>query len=114
MSTIGTVIDGVLRSDGTLELDASPRLPPGRVRVTVQPLVDGRTEAERLPDAPWLDDGIPAPFDLPRSGVAERVQPRAVAERLPELPTGMVSCSPKGPKHISPGQRPGKSGYEGP
>jgi len=87
MSTMGTVINGLLRPDGTLVLDAPPRLPPGRVRVTVQPLLDGRTEAERLPDGPWLDDDIPAPFDLPRPGVAERVQPRSVPERLPELPT---------------------------
>jgi len=48
-----------------------------------------RSEAERLPDVPWLDDSISAPFDLPRPGVAERVQPRPVSKRLPELPTGL-------------------------
>ena len=47
----------------------------------------GRTEAVRLPDAPWLDDDSSAPFDLPRYGTAERVQPRLAVERLPELPT---------------------------
>jgi hypothetical protein len=87
MSTMGTVIDGLLRPDGTLVLDARSRVPPGRVRVTVQPLLDGRTDAERLPDGRWLDDCISAPFDLPRLGVAERIQPRAVPERLPELRT---------------------------
>jgi hypothetical protein len=30
------VIGGTLRPDGTLELDARPSLPPGRVRVTVE------------------------------------------------------------------------------
>jgi hypothetical protein len=87
MSMIGTVVDGLLRPDGTLELDVPPSLPPGRVRVIVQPLVDSQSAVERLPDEPWLDDSIPAPFDLPRSGAAERVQPRPVSVRLPELPT---------------------------
>jgi hypothetical protein len=30
-------VEGTLRADGTLVLDAKPNLPPGRVRVTVQP-----------------------------------------------------------------------------
>jgi hypothetical protein len=30
-------VEGILRADGTLVLDARPNLPPGRVRVTVQP-----------------------------------------------------------------------------
>jgi hypothetical protein len=33
-------IQGTLREDGTLVLDDKPNLPPGRVKVTVQPLVD--------------------------------------------------------------------------
>jgi hypothetical protein len=41
---------------------------------------------ERLPNPPWLDDTIPAPFDLPRPGFPVRVQ-RRHAERLPELLT---------------------------
>jgi hypothetical protein len=90
MSIIGTVINGLLKSDGTLELDAPPGLPPGRVRVTVEPIVDGRIQVERRPDEPWLDDNIPAPFDLPRLGAAQRVLPRAVSVRLPELPTELA------------------------
>jgi hypothetical protein len=39
---------------------------------------------ERLPDIPWEDESIPAPFDLPRPDEVERVRPRAAAERLPE------------------------------
>jgi len=30
-------IQGTLRPDGTLELDEKPDLPPGRVRITIQP-----------------------------------------------------------------------------
>jgi hypothetical protein len=33
-------IQGTLRPDGTVVLDRKPELPPGRVRVTVQPLAD--------------------------------------------------------------------------
>lgn len=90
MSTVSTVIDGVLRSDGTLELDAPPQMPPGRVRVTLEPLVESRKGSQRLPDEPWLDDSISAPFDLPRPNATTRVQPRYLAERLPELPPGLA------------------------
>lgn len=92
--SMAAVIHGLLRADGTLELDAPPRLPPGRVRVTVQPLVDSGSDAERLPDAPWLDDAVPAPFDLPRSGAALRVEPRIVFERLPDFLTESVEEEP--------------------
>jgi hypothetical protein len=40
MSTIQTVLQGTLRSDGTLELDSRPNLPSGRVQVTLS-LLDG-------------------------------------------------------------------------
>jgi hypothetical protein len=33
-------IEGVLQPDGTLVLDRKVELPPGRVRVTVQPILD--------------------------------------------------------------------------
>jgi hypothetical protein len=33
-------VEGMLQPDGTLVLQANPNLPPGRVRVTVQPVVD--------------------------------------------------------------------------
>lgn len=36
MSTTSVVVEGTLRSDGTLELAGKPNLPPGRVRVTVE------------------------------------------------------------------------------
>jgi hypothetical protein len=84
MSTSSIVLDGLLKPDGTLQFDIPPCLPPGRVRVTLQPLGEGVTGVERLPDVPWPDESIPAPFDLPRPDEVERVQPRAVAERLPE------------------------------
>ncbi len=39
MSPSEVVIDGTLKPDGTLELDQKPALSPGRVTVTVKPLV---------------------------------------------------------------------------
>lgn len=80
----GIVVEGDLRADGTIKLDVSPPLPAGRVRVTVQSLPKTPPESARLPDSPWLDDSIPAPFDLPHFGEVERVQPRQGAPRLPE------------------------------
>jgi hypothetical protein len=37
MNTNALEIQGTLREDGTLLLDQKPNLPPGRVKVTVQP-----------------------------------------------------------------------------
>ena len=37
MSLNETVIDGTLKSDGTLVLDEKPNLPPGRVQVVLRP-----------------------------------------------------------------------------
>jgi hypothetical protein len=45
MTTKAIEIQGTLREDGTLVLDEKPNLPPGRVRVTVQPAHP--TEGER-------------------------------------------------------------------
>jgi hypothetical protein len=39
MSTSSVELQGTLREDGTLVLDEKPNLPPGRVRVIVQPIV---------------------------------------------------------------------------
>lgn len=38
MSLTENVIEGMLKADGTLELDEKPNLSPGRVQVIVQPL----------------------------------------------------------------------------
>jgi len=78
------VLEGVLKSDGTLEFDHRPELPPGRVRVKLERLTEAHSEAGLLPDPPWLDESIPAPFDLPVPGNPEPVELREVAELLPE------------------------------
>ncbi|MBI1916313.1 MAG: hypothetical protein HYS12_16515 [Planctomycetes bacterium] len=40
MSPTQVEVQGTLQPDGTLVLDEKPALPPGRVRVTVQPVLD--------------------------------------------------------------------------
>ena len=45
MSPTHTVVEGTLRSDGTLELDARPNLPSGRVQVTLS-LLNGALNNE--------------------------------------------------------------------
>lgn len=40
MTTNAIELQGTLREDGTLVLDDKPNLPPGRVKVTVEPIPD--------------------------------------------------------------------------
>jgi hypothetical protein len=84
MATASIVLNGVLKSDGTLELNTQPPIPPGPVRITLESLSEPRSETVRLPDPPWLDESVSAPFDLPHFAPAEQVQPRGATERLPE------------------------------
>jgi hypothetical protein len=44
MTTSAIEIQGTLREDGTLLLDQHPNLPPGRVKVTVQPAYSASTD----------------------------------------------------------------------
>ena len=50
MSPQIVVVEGTLKTDGTLELDQKPGLSPGRVRVTLQPAHTGTTPKRRLAD----------------------------------------------------------------
>ena len=49
MSLTETVIDGTLRTDGTLELDEKPNLPAGRVKVVLRQ----ETTATQAPSENW-------------------------------------------------------------
>ena len=50
MSLSEVVIDGTLKSDGTLELDQQPNLAPGRVKVILQPVQAGASAPRGLAD----------------------------------------------------------------
>ena len=87
-NTSALILDGNLSSDGTIRLDRPPDVPPGRVRITLQPLPASVPGAICLPDSPWLDDAISAPCDIPFFGRTERVQPRQAHDLLPDPLTG--------------------------
>jgi hypothetical protein len=76
-------IAGMIRPDGSLELEQQPNLPPGPVQVTLRS-IPVATRMPRRPDEPWPDESVPAPFDLPRPAPARRVHPRRATLRLPD------------------------------
>ncbi|MBX9584090.1 MAG: hypothetical protein K2X87_27640 [Gemmataceae bacterium] len=80
MLEAGIETTGTLHPDGAVTLDEPPRLAPGRVRVALAPL-----PAVRLPDGPFLDESIPAPFDLPWEGLVRAVVAERVPYRYPDL-----------------------------
>jgi hypothetical protein len=56
MTTNAIEIQGTLREDGTLVLDDKPNLPPGRVKVTVEPVPDyEQTEIWRFFERLWAE-----------------------------------------------------------
>jgi hypothetical protein len=63
MTTNAIELQGTLREDGTLVLDAKPNLPPGRVKVTVEPIPDlTQTEIWQFFERLWAERealGIP-------------------------------------------------------
>ncbi|MBX9625642.1 MAG: hypothetical protein K2X82_17700 [Gemmataceae bacterium] len=80
MLEAGIETTGTLHPDGAVTLDEPPPLAPGRVRVALSPL-----PAVRLPDPPYPDESIPAPFDLPREGPVTPVVAEWVEYPYPDL-----------------------------
>jgi hypothetical protein len=79
--TDSVVVFGMLQPDGTLRLDESPGVPPGRMEVTLRPV---SRQKVRLPDPPLEDLCIAPPCELPRLGVTSLVHPVPIFERLPD------------------------------
>ena len=77
------VLEGIVKADGTLELRDHPKLPPGPVRLTLEVAAQSSKGGEYVPDPPWLDESIPAPFDLPLPATPRHIQARSVRELLP-------------------------------
>jgi hypothetical protein len=66
MTTNAVETRGTLREDGTLVLDEKPDLPPGRVRVTVQPVLDyTQTDIWKFFEGIWAEQA--ATGHVPRS-----------------------------------------------
>jgi len=74
-------LTGTLQANGSIVLDEPPPLAPGRVSVVLKPL----PTTVRLPDPPFLDDCISAPFDLPYEGPVTDVTAEKVPYRYPEM-----------------------------
>jgi hypothetical protein len=56
MSANAIEVQGTLREDGTLVLDQKPNLPPGRVKVTVEPVPDYKqTEIWQFFERLWAE-----------------------------------------------------------
>ena len=80
------VLEGVLKSDGTLELWRLPPFPPGPVRVTLEALPETGIEMAHLPDGicepPMLDPWVELPLPENRT----RVYPKLGVMPLPDPP----------------------------
>src|SRR5437588_5711852 len=97
-------VQGTLREDGTLVLDARPNLPPGRVKVTVEPVPDYKqTEIWQFFEQLWAKqrasghvprtrEEIDAELEAARQEDEERMQE---LERIqaPQAPRGHVPRS---------------------
>ncbi len=83
-SELTLVINGNLLSDGTIQLDRPPPISPGRVQITMRSLSQSEAANVCIPDGPWLDEAVSAPFDLPFAGVPRRVHPRQAHDLLPD------------------------------
>ncbi len=85
---VALVLEGILNSDGTIQLDRPPGVSPGRVRITLRPLSSSEPQDMCIPDDPWLDDAVSAPFDLPLPATPGRIRARQSHELLPDRLTG--------------------------
>ena len=83
-ANVSVVVEGVLRVDDTIELASHPPLPPGPVRVRLEQMAAVRRSVALLPDPPWPDESISAPFDLTVAGRPVRVVARKISVLLPE------------------------------
>lgn len=81
---VSIVIEGVLKTDGTIELRSRPAIPPGPVWVRLEAVSRGQLPAAQLPDQPWEAEASSAPFDLPFPGEPQPVNPLVVDELLPD------------------------------
>lgn len=75
-NTTGIVVQGLVRPDGTLELDERLQLPAGRVQVTVQQVAEAAP-----PQEDWFQYLLRARAELEASGTAFRTAEEIEAER---------------------------------
>lgn len=77
------ILDGVLKSDGTVELAIRPNLPPGRVKVRLEAVPSrGEVLSSRFTEEAMLDPWVE--FPMSESARAVRVRPGPLP--LPDPP----------------------------
>ena len=92
LATLEITIDGIIKPDGSIELNQPSSLPPGPVQITLRRIpITLPTEDSRRPDGPWPDESITAPFDLPRLVESRSVRVRIGTLRLPDSAIGEQS-----------------------
>jgi hypothetical protein len=81
MSQTAIIVKGIVKSDGTLELDEKLTVPAGRVQVVIQPLPDLSSDPfwQRM-EAIWA--GQKARGHVPRSAEEVEAQRRALRDEI--------------------------------
>jgi hypothetical protein len=114
MTTNTNVIQGTLREDGTLLLDQMPDLPPGRVKVTLEPAADlTQTDVWQVVERIWA--GQSARGHVPRS--PQEIDAELAAsrqedeERMQSLERIHQGCQPAGQQRgpAAPSNPPGQA-----
>ena len=84
MSLPEIVVAGMLKPDGTLELDEKPNLPPGRVQVTMTPLPELPADDPFWQRMRAMWEGQKARGFIPRSAEEVETERRQVREEWEE------------------------------
>ncbi len=84
MSLPEIVVAGMLKADGTLELDEKPNLPPGRVQVTMTPLPELPTNDPFWQRMRAIWEGQKARGFVPRTAEEVEAERRQVREEWEE------------------------------
>ncbi len=89
MSTSQVIVQGVLKVDGTLELDEQPTLPPGRVQVTVTMLSASSANFDPLAELEAIWAEREALGLVPRSAAEIDAELRAARSEWEERQQGL-------------------------
>lgn len=95
MITNAIQVEGTVREDGTLLLDQKLELPPGRVRLTVEPMSDcNQTEIWRFFEQLWAEQRARGHVPRTREQIDAELQAarQEDEERMQELERIHVEC----------------------
>lgn len=104
MSLDAVVVQGTLKPDGSLELDTVPGLAPGRVHVTLQPVLAGSPSkgglADTIDEIRRYQQGVGyqgrTPEEMARDEAERRADDDAYEQRMQELWSQTQSAATSG------------------